>query len=245
MRLLTSLLLVFLVVAAPAQAKSKRAAARLIACDDKERSASFQGDMRAFGRAVGLSMRFTLQARDADEGWAPVDAEGFDVWLTAEPGVSRYVYDKAVDGLAPGADYRAVVRFRWRSAKGRVVAREVRHSRPCRQPDTRAELAPLDVELRDGSPEAGARYAVTVANTGTSAAAPFVVALAVDGGDEFEGATQEPLAPGKETVVEIVAPRCTPGSELVATVDADGDVDETDETNNVIMVTCPAGRPSR
>jgi len=98
------------------------------------RAAAFEGDMRAIPGAVRLRMRFVLQARTPEDPvWTRVDAPGFGRNFTSAPGVGRYVYAKRVVDLPAPADYRVRVRFRWLNALGRVIARETRTSRACRQ----------------------------------------------------------------------------------------------------------------
>ena len=99
----------------------------------------FEADMRTVPGASRLQIRFTLQVRD-DATWTRVAAPTFDVWTTAAPGRARYVYDKHVSNLQPGA-YRAQVRFRWRDALGQTLKSAVRRSRPCRVPDPHPSTA--------------------------------------------------------------------------------------------------------
>jgi len=237
------------VLAAPAAASpagAKRSAATLVACDREAHTATFQGDMRAFRRAVGLEMRFALQTRDVvNRKWTRVEAPGFDEWLMAAPRRSRYVYDKEVENLPTGAAYRALVKFRWRSASGDVLARARHRTRGCRQPDDRADLKVRRVGVSAGSRDGTRTYAVRVVNAGDSEAAVFDVGLEVDGMRLPDRSTEDPLFEGEETVVEFEAPRCQPGSPLVATVDTEGTVDETSEANNVLTEPCPTGRRRR
>src|SRR4051794_9493584 len=107
-----SALLALLAIAAPAQADPV-ALVRTLSCvhdgDQAQRTATFEGDMRALPRARRLQMRFTLQARTpATQTWSHVAAPNFDQWVSSAPGKARYVYDKTVENLPPG-DYRALV----------------------------------------------------------------------------------------------------------------------------------------
>jgi hypothetical protein len=114
------LALAVLFAPAPAHAAGRTPAVRLLDCDTDLRTARFEADMRAIPGAARLQLRFTLQIRD-DATWARVPAPTFDVWTTAALGRTRYVYDKRVSNLQPGA-YRALVRFRWRDAALVLVA---------------------------------------------------------------------------------------------------------------------------
>ncbi len=245
MRLLFALFVFMLAGSATAQAASLRAAdrnssARLLTCDVQERSAVFQGNMRAFGRAVGLSMRFTLQVRDlSNPVWRKVEAPNFGVWLEAAEGKSRYVYDKEVENLQAGADYRAVVRFRWRDADGAKVARARARTRACRQPDTRPNLLATRITASSGSREDTRFYAVRVVNEGNGVAAPFSTDLIVAGTPLDDEVLEEPLAPGQVEVFEFEGPVCKLGDTITATVDSLTEVDESDETDNRLTVPCP------
>src|SRR3712207_247918 len=88
-----------LLLAAPSAAAAPSGAVRVLertpALEEPERSVTFEGRMRPIARSVTMALRFTLQARAPEEGgWRRLHAEGFDVWLHAEPGVRRYTYAK-------------------------------------------------------------------------------------------------------------------------------------------------------
>src|SRR3954453_14029228 len=106
MRRRTALLLALLsCLAVPASAAAvpvPRAGVRLLDCDTGDRTADFEADMRAVSGAVRLQLRFTLQVLD-DDVWTRVAAPNTDLWLTAAAGRTRYVYDKRVEKLQPGA----------------------------------------------------------------------------------------------------------------------------------------------
>lgn len=236
------LVLLFAASAAPAVAASpaeRNSSARLLSCDPDERSAVFQGDVRAFGKTAGMAMRFTLQTRDAvAPEWRRIAAEGFGVWLEADRGVPRYVFDKGVEGLDFG-EYRAVVRYRWRGPRGKVLARDVDRTRPCRQPDTRADLEPMRITVSAGSRDDTRFYGVRVVNAGAADAPAFTSRLDV-AGTTAEDSTGEALAPGESDTLLFEAPACEAGSQIAVTVDVTAAVDEADELDNVLTVPCPA-----
>jgi len=238
-------LLLVLIFAASATAAlaapvaDRKSSARLLACDTEARAASFKGDMKAFGRALNLSMRFTLKVRDlANPVFRRVEAPSFDEWLPAEQGTKRFVFEKAVENLPPGADYRAVVRFRWRGPKDKILARATDVTRACRQPDTRADLEPTRISVSGGSRDETRFYSVRVVNSGLADAPAFATRLDVSGA-AVEESTGEPLAPGEADTLLFEAPRCAPGSQITATVDAGATVDEADEADNVLTMECP------
>jgi hypothetical protein len=226
-------------LAAPATAGATTVAhgptVKLLSCDTDVRTADFEADMRTVPGAARLQIRFTLQVRD-DATWTRVAAPTFDVWTTAAPGRSRYVYDKHVSNLQPGA-YRAQVRFRWRDALGETLKSAVRRSRPCRVPDPRPDLRPLKIVASAGPSASTRSYAVTVVNGGRSASAPFDVSLAV-GGMPLADQGLEGLAPGERATATFVGPVCADDGLLVASVDPASQVDEADEGDDVLSVPC-------
>ena len=234
--LLPPLLVALLVAAAPASAMaSKAAVVRLVDCDARARTADYAAEMRTVAGAAKLQLRFTLQVKETD-GWARVAAPRFDAWATAAPGRTRWVYDKHLENLGPGA-YRLSVRFRWRAADGTVLKAATRRSRACKVPDPRPDLAPVRITTGPGPTQDTRAYEVTVVNQGLGAAGPFPVWLSVDG-MSLEEVEAGPLEPGRRVRVAFTGPVCPAGDMLVATVDASGWLDEADEANDTLSVPC-------
>src|SRR3954471_10830531 len=114
---------VVLATAPPAHAATHMGQAVLLRCDSGV--ATFEGRVTALKRATKAQMRFTLQARTPEEAtWRAVSTPGFGALLTSPEGDGRYVYDKTVQELLAPAEYRALIRFRWRDAHGRVLRTE-------------------------------------------------------------------------------------------------------------------------
>jgi hypothetical protein len=100
-----------------------------------ERSATFSGEMTAMAGAARMEMRIDLQERLSGEiGFHLVTAPGLGVWRMSSQGVMIYKYVKQVTDLSFPAAYRAVVRFHWLSAKGRVVRHTAILTPVCAQP---------------------------------------------------------------------------------------------------------------
>jgi len=222
--------------ASPAAAAKLGATAKLTACATSlEQSGRFlvaEGRMRRVAGAARLQMRFDLQIRTPERSrWTVVDAPQFGKWTTADPAPRRYVYSKRVENLAAPATYRMIVRYRWVSESGRVIARERRRTRPCRQPDLRPDLEPAKVALGPVADDGRRPYLVVVRNTGSSPAAPFKVSIGI-GPESRTVDVAGGLAPGAATQLELIAPACEPGGIVVAAVDPTGTVDEADETDN-------------
>ena len=203
----------------------------LTSCDKDLRQATFEGRMTALRRAK-MQLRFTLQASTPDDPrWRVIEAPGFETWITAPAGYGRYSYDKTVEDLLAPASYRAVVHFRWKDAHGRVVHSEKVTSATCRQPDSRPDLVVR--ELSHG-PKG---YVAVIANKGPRAAGAFDVDFLRAG--EPEGtATVAGLEPGALTTVTVPALPCVAGEELAAIADPRAEVEESDEENNGLTVSC-------
>lgn len=236
-RLLALIALLALVPAAPAAADS-RASVALDRCITgrvaDERAAVFVARMRATENAERLQVRFALQRRE-DGRWAGAGALGG--WNTSDPQVSGYVFTKRVERMAPGA-YRAVARFRWLDAAGAVVASARRVSKVCRQPDQRANLRPVAIDVvreADGS----ARYRVRVRNTGQTASGGFDVSVAA-GAEPLPVVVSPGAGPDRTVVVEARGPACVPGAPVGVLVDPAGVLSERREDDNDLAVPCPA-----
>jgi hypothetical protein len=100
-----------------------------------ERSATFSGEMTATPGTGRMSMRFELQERLPGEAlFRMVAAPGLGVWRAASPGVKVYRYIKQVTDLAAPAVYRAAVRFRWLTTRGKLIKALERRTPTCVQP---------------------------------------------------------------------------------------------------------------
>lgn len=210
------------VVSAPAGVK-----ARLTSCVGGV--ATFRGDAPRLPAADRIQMRFTLQVLTPEsQAWTKVAVPGWSDWVTSNPGVGRYVYTRRVEELVGPARYRAMINFRW-LAGGKRLARARRFTRACRRPDPRPNLRVMAIEVT------GRQYAVRVANLGREASGEFVLALESAGRRK----TLRALAPGEREVVVFDAPPCAAGTQVTARVDPDDAVDERNEDDNVLGVSCP------
>lgn len=244
-RAILPILLVLAGALAPAAtaSASPTAVARMTSCetaaDPAGRSLEAEGRMHSLRGATRLQMRFLLQVRTPDHPrFTAVPAEGFGTWLTASPAPRRFTYAKRVENLIAPSSYRMVVRFRWLGAGGRRLGLAKRISPVCRQPDLRPDLVAKRVDVRRTDDPGTRRYVVQVANVGMTGAGAFAVGLAIGGRPE-PSVPVAGLPAGDRTEVAFEAPACEPGSRVAATVDADGTVDERDETDDELVVACP------
>jgi CARDB len=216
------------------------ARAVLVTCDRIAHEAAFDGRMAAGEETSRMQMRFALQDRVGHaHRFKRVRIPGFGAWQTSEAGRSRYVYTKRIEGLVGPASYRVVVRFRWLDADGDVLRTARAVSRPCWQPDARPDLSVDGIEVRPTPRPDRLRYAVTVLNSGRTAAGESRLALDLGDGGMPLSAVVDELAAGESRTVVVPGRPCTPGAVLTATADAGDAVDEHDEDDDTLAVICP------
>jgi hypothetical protein len=139
-----------------AQAEATNASATLGQCVTSvlpgERSATFSGEMTAISGSARMSMRIDIQERlPGAARFRTVSAPGLGVWRVSEPGVKTYRYVKQVTNLSAPAFYRALVGFRWITAKGRLIRHVERGTTVCGQPQAPPSAAP-GAGVTSGSP---------------------------------------------------------------------------------------------
>ena len=218
-------------------------AAKLVQCavgpDAADRSATFTGSMPLIAGAQQMWMRFDLfQRTPGTLRWSRAAVPKWGQWQRSEPGRPGFIYTKRVEGLSGPATYRAVVRFRWYAAQGRLLRSSQRTTRACSEPDPRPDLHAEQLTATAG-PEAGsAVYQLVIRNRGLGPAAAFDTTLTVAG--------QPPviqrlagLDAGAEQVLDFTASRCAPGSTVLIEVDARDEVIEADEADDMVTLPCP------
>ena len=227
--------------ASAAQDERPKLAATLAACetgvDASERFAVFTGSMPALRGTRRMSMRFDVQWRGSSDESASVRrvrAPRLGRWHRSKRGVAGFIYTKRVTKLTAGRWYRAVVRFRWHDARGRVRKRAKRVTEFCHQPDQRPNLQ-LESLRR---PRRGS-YLLTIVNTGMTAAPESTVAVEPRPETDFQRRVP-PLAPGERTSVVVDADPCEPDAIVVVQLDRLRVVDESRENDNRVEMACPA-----
>ncbi len=227
---ITGLCLAVFCLLAPAAKAAPLGKAVLAKCDPAMGEAVFEGRQSAV-RQTKMQMKFTLQVGQDKARWRKVAADGFDAWITVPNGYAKYTYQKTVQGLLPGSNYRTVVTFRWRNAKGRTLRTERSTSPVCRVPETRPDLV-----LRSVADDS-AGYVAKVFNRGRTAAGAFDVAFVV-GGVPLGTTRVLGLAPGQSIDVFMPGPACKDGEALEAVVDPGSEVDESNEENDSLVASC-------
>jgi hypothetical protein len=109
----------------------------LTAGPQAERAATFAGEMASVPGSARMEMRIDVAERLPQEvNYHTLSAPGLGVWRTSVPGVKVYRYLRQITNLAGPAFYRGVVRFRWLSSHGRLLAVAILHTKRCEQPFT-------------------------------------------------------------------------------------------------------------
>jgi CARDB len=250
MRRLAAIACLLVPLAAPAAAtaapKRPPLQARLVACTTGPgagaRRATFSASMPAVAGAARMGIHFDLLERaPGDAAYARVALPAWGRWERSEPGRTGFIYTRTVRALrAPGA-YRALVRFRWYGADGRVVRRARRLTPTCRQPDPRPDLRAGALTIAPGLAANTVTYLLSVRNAGRGAAGRFTVALTTAGMPQPPVAVAG-LAPGASRVVEVAGPRCVRGSTVRFALDPANAVAESDEVDDVVDRACPVTR---
>ena len=138
--LLACLLVPLAATATAASAQDRvRLRAQLVRCQTGEapsqRAATFRASMPAMRRTRRMLMRFELRQRTAGRlAFRRVDVPAWRDWARSAPRRDGFVFTRRVDRLRAGADYRALVRFRWYDADGREQRRTRRLTGLCEQP---------------------------------------------------------------------------------------------------------------
>jgi len=238
--------LVAIVFVPLASAQAPRATTAVDRCHaalaSTERFATFSATMRSLRKGSDrMQMRFDLFRRDkGGPEFKYVAAPGLGVWNPASRRVRRFRFRQKVANLSAPAAYRAVVSFRWISAKGRVFAKSTRLTPLCLQPDLRPNVR-IGRITGSRQPNGSAVYQVTVRNDGHTAATGFDVSLNVNGAVVPPTQTLAALAAGAKQVVSFRGPRCAPGTPVVAVVDPDNRIDEADKADDTLTLPCPLG----
>jgi hypothetical protein len=108
-----------------------------------ERAATFAGEMAAIPGSARMEMRIDVLERMPGEMlYHAVSAPGLGVWRSSAPGVKVYRYLKQVTNLSGPAFYRGAVRFRWLSARGRLISTIELRTRRCEQPAATSTTPP-------------------------------------------------------------------------------------------------------
>jgi hypothetical protein len=238
--------LVLLVLPAGAQAQAPPLRAKLAACHSgpaaTDRTATFVGSMPAVAGTKRMWMRFDLLARlPPATTYATVKVPKLGVWQKSAPGKtsSGFVFTQRVQALVAPGSYKALVRFRWYDKAGHLLRSTTRYSPVCKQPDQRADLSAGTLDTVRGPQPNEATYELEVRNDGHTAAGPFDVVLTVGGVEQPAQRVTDGLAPAGTRTVTFVAPRCAAGSTLRFELDAEDEVEESGEVDDVVERACP------
>jgi hypothetical protein len=202
------------------------------------RYAVFASQMTQVPGSRTMSVSFVLQERSStSSGFSAVSAPGFGAWVSSQAGVGLFTYDHEVTGLPAPAAFRVLVRARWSDRHHKVIRRETILSPVCVQPLLQPDLSIGQSLNRSPASGGNALYSVVVRNDGTAAAGPFEVSLSV-GGVALAPVTVQSLAAGSTQSVAFTGPRCSSGTNLVATADATNAISEPASSSRTRSFAC-------
>lgn len=238
---------------APTTARdAPRASLAAFAChralDPLQRSVFLQAVMRPLAGTRRMEIRFQLLERASGQPRAvTVRGPGLGVWIVpTDPTLGRrpgdtWRLDKRVVPLPAPATYRFRVRFRWLGAGGRRVGSALRVSRACHQRELRPDLLVRSISVTALPAQPGDdRYTVRIANRGATGAGPFEVLFAPGSAGSPITRTVRFLGAHRTRRVSFVGPACDPAGPPTVTVDAAGQTDDYDRSNNTLAAVCPA-----
>jgi hypothetical protein len=238
--------LVALAAPAAAQAQAPSLRAKLAACQSgpaaSQRTATFVGSMPAVAGTKRMWMRFDLYARlPPATVYSRVKVPKLGVWQKSASGKasSGFVFTQRVQALVAPGSYKALVRFRWYDKAGKLLRSTTRSSSVCKQPDQRADLRAGVLTAVRGPASDEATYELEVRNDGHTAAGPFDVVLSVGGVEQPAQRLADGLAAAATRTVTFVAPRCAAGSTVRFELDAEDEVEESGEADDVVERACP------
>ncbi len=222
------------------------------ALDPAERAVSVTAVMRPIPGTGKMAMRFQLLKRTKRFS-RPVALAGSDLnsWLTpknptlgSRPG-DRWVVKHPVVDLAGPDFYRFKVAFRWSDVSGHVIGTAVRATRLCFQPERRADLEVVAIQVAPLVSDPGFdSYHAAIRNTGKTASGPFQVQFSDGVSEDTMIRTVQQLPPHHQRVVYFKAPACSAVTPATITADPEHLVDVSSRTNSSMMTTCASATPS-
>jgi hypothetical protein len=216
------------------------------ALDPVTRGVSVQAVMRPVTGTAKMQMRFELTRQTSPGGpFTLVRGRLLGSWITpSDPTLGQrpndiWIVTHPVVDLAAPATYRFRVAFRWTGSDGQRLASAVQTSPTCYEPELRPDLLVRSLSVAPQASGADDVYTLVIANRGQTASGPFQAVLAGAGGAS-QTASVASLGPRSSVRQRFVAPACTTGSSLTATVDPLHTIDEYNFANNALTVACPA-----
>jgi hypothetical protein len=253
-RLLTGLVAVGAVAAAPVASVSAAAPARsqlasfscTHALDPGARAVGVTATMRPLTGTRRMAIRFELLQRSPGLPVQEVTAGDLGVWRTpANPTLGQLPGDvwrlqKSVYNLDAPFTYQFRVSFRWTGLHGKVLGSATRLTRTCRQRELRPDLAvkSITVAAVAGHPNKNL-YTAVIANQGLTGAGPFQVLFAPGDTSAPTTDTITLLGAGATRTLSFMGPRCDAANPPTVSADSTSQVDDFDRSNNVLAATCP------
>jgi hypothetical protein len=254
-RLVTSLVVLGILVAAPVASGSTTPPARsqltgfvcTHALDPGSRAVSIYAVMRPLSGTRKMAIRFDLLQRSPGLPVQTVQGGDLGLWKApTNPTLGQLPGDvwrlqKSVYNLDVPFTYQFRVAFRWTGAHGKVLGTATRYSRTCHLREMRPDLAVQSITVSSvaGHPKEDL-YTAVIANQGLTGAGPFQVLFAPGDTSPPMTATISYLGAGKTRTLSFMGPVCDPTNPPTVSADSASQIDDFDRENNVMSAVCPA-----
>ncbi|MGH2837520.1 MAG: CARDB domain-containing protein [Thermoleophilaceae bacterium] len=226
--------------AAPTAHAAAPAEVRMLSCakstDISGGSVTYVTRMDAVPGTHRMALRIRLLRKIGDGEFEPVTGSGLGVWRKSRPDASAFRWEHSIEGLAPGAVYRAVVRYRWFGDDGETILSARRRSAKCHQPAGLPNLRIDRITSNPGEVEGTAVYKVTISNPGAVAAQDVGVLLRVDGEVVDDAVVIDKIGPNQTRTVTFNGPVCRRHMRVV--VDPKDTIAESREEDNTRDPSC-------
>ena len=146
-----------------------------------------------------------------------------------------------MQGLTAPASFRAQVRFRWYGRGGKLLRSATRTSAICKQPDQRPDLRAGALDAARGAAARPGHLRARRAQRRAHGGRRRSTSCSPSAAPSSRPSAWSGLAPGATSTVTFVAPRCAPGSTLRFELDAEDEVEESSEADDVVERACPFG----
>jgi hypothetical protein len=219
------------------------------ALNPAERSISVVSTMRPVAHTRRMQMRVWLLEKRGQGPARTVRGGDLGAWISpADPSLGQrpgdvWNLDKSVVNLSAPAAYRFRVQFRWLGARHRVLKRQQRTTRQCRQRELRPDLLVRSITVTRSSSHSGKDlYRAVIVNAGNSAAGPFDVLFATADGSSTLTRTVRRLRAHHSKDETFLGPVCSAATDPTITVDSADQVDDRNRANNSMTATCPSAQ---
>jgi hypothetical protein len=203
------------------------------------RSTSDTAVVRPVAGTVKVGVEFRLIRKSTTTG--AITTLKLGGWLTKKLSQTSDVWRviHKVSDLAAPDNYRFAVSFHWIGAKGKLLAKVVRLSRRCHQPELRPDLEVVSIGVQADSSNPGEDdYAVALRNAGATSAKNFYVRFSDQG--KVSNRWVARLYPHQTRSLTFTGPLCSSTNPPQVTADPLHLVDVYSRSQATLTATCPA-----